>query len=73
MVELPLMGVEGLPSNMSLRAIVEKVGKNVKHCALTIDCTHVFIQGGNFDSSCLSCLSTDLSTRLTVSCDPLAV
>lgn len=28
-VELPLMGVEGLPSNMSLRAIIEKVGEKM--------------------------------------------
>lgn len=34
-VELPLAGLEALPSNVSLRAIVEKVGKN--HRTPTID------------------------------------
>lgn len=34
-VELPLAGLEALPSNVSLRAIVEKVGKN--HRTSTID------------------------------------
>lgn len=29
-VELPLAGVEALPSNVSLRAIIEKVGKDCR-------------------------------------------
>lgn len=61
-VELPPTGVDALPTNVSLRAIIEKVG------ALTCSCLCSFVLSFYFILFFFACVA--LSTRWTVSRDP---
>lgn len=76
-VELPPTGVEALPTNVCLRAIIEKVGENHSE-TLTTDQSEILLLGGHtvllHFVLILSCMSICcLSTRATASRDLLRV